>query len=70
MKVTDLIPEKEIRHAVLSDDEIVKKYELKLLYTDHTDTTLIARIGFSIELFIQIYANVRKEKLNMSLVVI
>ncbi len=57
---------KNISEAI---DGIVKKYELKLLYSDHTDTTLITRIGFSIDLFIQIYANVKKEKINMSLVV-
>ena len=57
---------KDISQAI---DQIAKKYELKLLYSDHTDTTLIARVGFSIELFIQIYANEKKDELNMSLVV-
>lgn len=49
--------------------DISERYGLKLFYIDFTDITLIARIGFSFEIFIQIYANSRKDKLNMSLVV-
>ncbi|MDP2278543.1 MAG: hypothetical protein Q8K51_10000, partial [Nitrospirota bacterium] len=44
-------------------------YGLKLLSIDFTDITLIARIGFSLEIFMQIYVNTKKDKLNMSLVV-
>ncbi|MCE5195363.1 MAG: hypothetical protein LLF28_07965 [Nitrospiraceae bacterium] len=49
--------------------DITDRYGLKLLEIDHTDITLIARIGFSSEIFMQIYANERKEKLNIALVV-
>jgi hypothetical protein len=49
--------------------DIIDRYGLKLLDLDHTDITLIARIGFSREVFVQVYANETKEKLNMALVV-
>ncbi|GBE00929.1 hypothetical protein BMS3Abin08_00353 [bacterium BMS3Abin08] len=49
--------------------DITDRYGLKLLELDHTGITLIARIGFSREVFVQIYANETKEKLNMALVV-
>ncbi|MGB9823470.1 hypothetical protein, partial [Thermodesulfovibrio sp.] len=42
------------------------KYKLKILYFDFS---LIARIGLSSEVFIQIYINTRKEKINLALVV-
>ncbi len=50
-------------------EDITKKFGLKLIYIDCTDITLIARIGIYAEAFIEIYANVKKEKLNMGLVV-
>lgn len=56
----------EIVHAI---KDITDRYSLKLLELDLTDVTLIARIGFSREIFVQIYANEKKEKLNMALVV-
>ncbi|GBE36301.1 hypothetical protein BMS3Bbin07_00447 [bacterium BMS3Bbin07] len=37
--------------------DITDRYGLKLLELDHTDITLIARISFSHEVFVQIYAN-------------
>jgi hypothetical protein len=56
----------EIAHTI---KDITDRYSLKLLELDLTDVTLIARIGFSREIFMQIYANEKKEKLNMALVV-
>lgn len=56
----------KIAHTI---KDITDRYSLKLLELDLTDVTLIARIGFSREIFVQIYANEKKEKLNMSLVV-
>lgn len=59
----------KIEEAAQSIKDITDRYGLKLLELDHTDITLLARIGFSREVFIQIYANETKEKLNMALVV-
>jgi len=42
---------------------------MQLVGIDFTDVTLISRIGFSHEIFMQIYANIQKEKLNMTLIV-
>ena len=56
----------EIAHTI---KDITDRYGLKLLELDLTDITLIARIGFSREIFVQIYANEKKEKVNMALVV-
>lgn len=60
----------EVEKVAQAINDIIDKYGLKLLDIDHTDITLIARIGFSREIFIQIYANEIKEKLNMALVVV
>ena len=49
--------------------DIAERYGLKILYLDVSDVTLLLRIGFTQEMFIQIYANVGKEKINMALVV-
>jgi hypothetical protein len=48
--------------------DICAKYELDVSYIDITDITLVARIKIFGEIFIQIYANTRKNKLNMALV--
>ncbi|MEW6714298.1 MAG: hypothetical protein AB1306_04305 [Nitrospirota bacterium] len=61
-----MIKVEKVDHAIR---DIIDRYGLKLLELDHTDITLIARIGFSREVFVQIYANEIKEKLNMALVV-
>ena len=49
--------------------DISGRYGLKILYLDFSDVTLLSRIGFSHEMFIEIYANVSKEKTNMALIV-
>jgi hypothetical protein len=59
----------EITEIVKSLQDLTKRYGLKILYLDFTDVTLISRIGFSYEIFMQIYTNVKKEKLNMALIV-
>lgn len=59
----------KIEDIILTVQDVSERYGLKLLYLDFTDTTLIARIAFSPKIFIQIYANTRKDKLNLSLVV-
>ncbi len=42
--------------------DIAGRYGLKILYLDYSDITLISRVGFSPDIFIQIYANIKKEK--------
>ncbi len=61
-----MIKVEEVARAI---KDITDRYGLKLLALDHTGITLIAQIGFSREVFVQIYANETKEKLNMALVV-
>ena len=59
----------KIENLIRTINDVSGRYGLKLLYIDSTDITLISRIGFSSEIFIQIYANTKKDKLNMSLIV-
>lgn len=59
----------EISSRVALLRNICSRYGLKILYLDFTDITLISRIGFSQEVFIQVYENVKKEKINLALVV-
>lgn len=59
----------KVEEAAYGIKDIAERYGLKLLELDRTDITLIARIGFSLEVFMQIYVNEAKEKLNMALVV-
>ena len=49
--------------------DTARKYGLKTLHFDATDVTLITRVGISQEVFLQVYANTKKDKLNMALVV-
>ncbi len=49
--------------------DVSDRYGLKILHLDVSDVTLLSRIGFSQEVFIQIYGNVKKEKINLALVV-
>ncbi|MFZ3091827.1 MAG: hypothetical protein WA240_14560 [Nitrospirota bacterium] len=59
----------EIKDIIQTLEDIIRRYGLKPLYLDFTDITLISRIGFSQEVFMQIYANIKKEKINMALVI-
>ncbi|MDP3260469.1 MAG: hypothetical protein Q8M34_07785 [Thermodesulfovibrionales bacterium] len=58
-----------IEEIVQAVEDIVKRYGLKILYMDYTDITIISRVGLSPAVFIQIYVNAKKEKINMALVV-
>ncbi|MEK6589593.1 MAG: hypothetical protein AABZ11_02845 [Nitrospinota bacterium] len=60
---------REVKDIIKTIEDIAKRYGLKILFLDFSDTTLISRIGFSLEVFIHIYANVKKDKMNMALVV-
>lgn len=59
----------KVKNIVLTIEDIASRYGLNILSMDFTDITLISRIGFSFEIFIQIYVNIRKDKTNMALVV-
>lgn len=59
----------EISEIIQTLKEINKRYGLKILYLDYTDITLISRIGISLEIFVHVYVNIKKEKVNMALIV-
>lgn len=59
----------KIEDIIRTLEDITGRYGLRTLYLDFTDSTLISKIGFSQEIFIQIYVNVKKEKTNMALVI-
>lgn len=59
----------KVKNIIHTLEDITNRYGLRILSLDFTDITLISRIGFSFEIFIQIYINVRKDKVNMGLVV-
>ena len=59
----------EIEELIQTVKDVTFRYGLKILYLDQTDVTLFSRVGLSPDIFIQIYANVKKEKINMALVV-
>ena len=59
----------EIKNLIQNLQDIAGRYGLKMLYLDSTDNILISRIGFSLEIFIETYINLKKEKINMALVV-
>ncbi len=48
---------------------LAEKYNLKIFHLDFSDFTLIAKIGFALEVFIQIYINTLKQKINLALVI-
>lgn len=58
-----------IEKIVQTLKDIVDRYGFKILYLDFTDFTVISRIALTQEVFIQIYANLKKNKMNMALVV-
>lgn len=59
----------DIKEFLFKIKELSSKFGLPILYLDFTDVTLIARIGNSTDVFIQIYLNTEKNKLNMALIV-
>lgn len=59
----------EIEKILTEIHEITSKYKLEIFYIDFTDITLLARIGLTSEVFIQIYINIKKQKTNLALIV-
>ena len=47
---------------------IAERYALKVIEIDSTDVTLMARIEIFPAIYIQIYKNFKKDKLNMALI--
>ena len=48
--------------------DVAEKYGLRILNIDATDVTLMARLEILPTINIQIYQNLRKEKLNLALI--
>lgn len=59
----------EIKHIIQSIEDAATRYGLTILHLDATDVTVVARVGFSDEIFMQIYANIKKQKKNLALVI-
>jgi hypothetical protein len=56
-------------NSVLAEAQIIaSEFGLRLRTTDVTDNALSLRLHFDADLFVQIYANQLKDKLNLSLV--
>ena len=49
--------------------ETAERYGLRILFIDATDVTLMARMEILPAVYIQIYRNIAKEKLNMALII-
>ena len=47
---------------------LTKKYNLQISYIDITDNTLITRLTMTSDIFIQIYVNSKKKKINLALI--
>lgn len=50
-------------------NKVSSKYGLDILSLDYTDVTVLCRVGFSFDVFIQVYLNSTKEKLNLALII-
>lgn len=59
----------KIRGTIKVLEDVTNRYGLRTLFLDFTNTTLISKIGVSQDIFIQIYVNEKKDKINMALVV-
>lgn len=55
----------DIAHHIM---EIAERYGLRILFIDATDVTLMARMEILPTVYLQIYRNIKKDKLNMALV--
>ena len=55
----------DIAHHIM---EIAERYGLRILFIDATDVTLMARMEILPTVYLQIYRNIKKDKLNMTLV--
>ena len=58
----------KIRSIVEEAHEVAHKYNLNVIELDRTDNIINLRLVIDNDLFIQIYANKQKQKLNLTLV--
>jgi hypothetical protein len=49
--------------------DITYRYGLIIQYLDSTEITLFSRFGLSQDVYIELYANIRKNKINLSLII-
>ncbi len=49
--------------------DISSRYGLVIYYFDLTDITLLSRFGLSQDVYIELYGNLEKRKLNMALII-
>lgn len=49
--------------------DITYRYGLNIHYLDFTEITLFSRFGLSQEVYIELYANTKKHKINLSLII-
>lgn len=58
----------EISSILNEANEVASKYNLRLIEIDRTDNIISLKLLIDSELFIQIYGNADKDKLNLALV--
>ncbi len=58
----------KLSRIIEETNAIADKYNLQLIEVDSTDNIISLKLLIDNELFIQIYGNTKKEKLNMALV--
>jgi hypothetical protein len=49
--------------------DISSRYGLNIFYLDFTEVTLLSRFGLSVDIFIELYVNLKKQKINLALIV-
>ncbi|MBU0568586.1 hypothetical protein KJ693_10595 [bacterium] len=58
----------EINKIIEETNEVAGKYNLRLVEIDQTDNIISLKLPIDNELFIRIYGNAEKDKLNLALV--
>ena len=58
----------DINKVIKEANDIANKYKLKLVETDRTEHIISLKLLIDNELFIQIYGNAEKDKLNLALI--
>lgn len=58
----------DINKIIEEARELADEYNLKLLEIDRTDNVINLKLLIDNDLFIQIYGNIKKDKLNLTLV--
>lgn len=58
----------KINRIIEESGELARRYDLKLVEIDKTDNIINLKLSIDHELFIQIYGNAKKNKLNLALI--